>query len=128
MNFPAGLFYTKDHEWAKQDGENVVIGITDHAQDSLGEIVYVELPKVGRELKNHETFGVVESIKAVSDLFSPVAGSVVETNPAVVAEPSLVNREPYTGGWLLKLKLADKGALSSLMDAAKYKAFVDTLK
>jgi glycine cleavage system H protein len=129
MEFPSGLLYTKDHEWAQVGaGDIVTVGVTDHAQEALGEIVYVELPKVGRKLKEHETFGVVESIKAVSDLYSPIAGEVVEINNAASGEPSMINREPYKGGWLVKLKLADKKSLEFLMDAAKYKAHVDSLK
>lgn len=128
MEFPSGLFYTKEHEWAKPEGDVITVGITDHAQEALGEVVYVELPKVGRELKAHDTFGVVESIKAVSDLYSPVAGTVVEINPAVTADPSLVNRSAHGDGWLIKLKLADKKSLDGLMDATKYKGFVESLK
>lgn len=129
MEFPNGLLYTKDHEWAEPKGENqVVVGITDHAQDSLGEIVYVELPKIGRVLKAHETFGVVESIKAVSDLFSPIEGEVTETNEALANDPALVNKSPYKDAWLVKLKIKDKSALSGLMDTAQYKTYVDSLK
>ena len=128
MEFPSGLLYTKDHEWAKTDGDVVTVGITEHAQDALGEVVYVELPKIGRELKAHETFGVVESIKAVSDLYCPVAGSVLEVNATVSGDPALVNRSPHGDGWLIKLKLSDKKSLEGLMDAAKYKAYVESLK
>jgi glycine cleavage system H protein len=129
MPFPNELKYTKDHEWAKADGNRITVGITDHAQSSLGDIVFVELPKVGRELKAHETFGVVESIKAVSDLYSPVAGKVVEVNDGVVSEPSMLNREPHSSAWLVKIEVADAGAaLSPLMDSAKYTAFVESLK
>lgn len=128
MRFPENLKYTKDHEWAKIEGKQATIGVTDHAQGALGDIVFVELPKVGRELKAGETFGVVESIKAVSDLYAPVAGKVVAVNDAVVAEPSLVNREPHAGAWLVKLELADPAAADSLMDAKKYTSFVETLK
>lgn len=129
MDFPNGLLYTKDHEWANHGSDDVVtIGITDHAQESLGEVVYVELPKIGRELKTHETFGVVESIKAVSDLYSPVAGTVVEINEAASGDPSLVNREPYKNGWLIRIKLKDKSSLSGLMNALDYRKFVESLK
>ncbi|MBI3558490.1 MAG: glycine cleavage system protein GcvH [Deltaproteobacteria bacterium] len=129
MEFPNGLLYTKDHEWAQPGADDTVtIGITDHAQEALGEVVYVELPKIGRELKEHETFGVVESIKAVSDLFSPVAGKVIDTNSAVTGEPGLVNSSAYKDGWLIRVKLANKDALKSLMDAQKYTSFVQDLK
>lgn len=129
MEFPSGLLYTKDHEWALHGSDDVVtVGITDHAQEALGEVVYVELPKVGRELKEHETFGVVESIKAVSDLYSPIAGTVVEVNSAVASDPSLVNRSAYNDGWLVRLRLTDKNSLSGLMNAQKYASFVESLK
>ncbi len=128
MRFPENLKYTKDHEWAKVEGNQITVGITDHAQSALGDIVFVELPKVGRELKPGETFGVVESIKAVSDLYSPIQGKVVAINAAAVAEPSLLNREPHSTAWLVKLELTDPASLGSLMDAGKYSAFVETLK
>lgn len=128
MNIPENLFYTKDHEWAKNEGGTVTIGITEHAQDALGEIVFADLPKVGRQLKSHEVFGVVESIKAVSDLYSPVAGEVVETNPAVSGNPSLINTSSYGDGWLIRVKLADPSSLDGLMNASQYKSYLDGLK
>ncbi len=128
MNFPANLKYTKDHEWAKVEGNQITIGITDHAQSALGDIVFVELPKIGRELKVGETFGVVESIKAVSDLYAPVTGKVVAVNDATVSEPSLLNRDPHAGAWLIKIELTDPATTANLMEAAKYSAFVETLK
>ncbi len=129
MEFPSGLLYTKDHEWAQPGADDTVtIGITDHAQEALGEVVYVELPKIGRELKEHETFGVVESIKAVSDLFCPAAGKVIDINSAVTSDPALVNSSAYKDGWLIRLKLANKDALKDMMDAQKYSAFVQSLK
>ena len=128
MRFPDNLKYTKDHEWAKVEGKQVTVGITDHAQSALGDIVFVELPKVGRELKLGETFGVVESIKAVSDLYSPVQGKVVAINDALVAEPSLLNREPHSTAWLVKLELTETASIGELMDAAKYNSLVETLK
>lgn len=128
MSFPADLKYTKDHEWARIEGKTATIGVTDHAQSSLGDIVYVELPAVGRELKEHETFGVVESIKAVSDLYSPLAGKVVAVNGELTGDPSRVNQDPHQGAWMIKLELADPGAASKLMDAAAYEKYVETLK
>ncbi len=128
MRFPENLKYTKDHEWARVEGNQITVGITDHAQNSLGDIVFVELPKVGRELKAHEAFGVVESIKAVSDLYSPVAGKVVAINEGAIAEPSLLNREPHSTAWLVKLELVDPSSVNGLMDSEKYAAFVETLK
>jgi len=129
MEIPSGLLYTKDHEWAlHESNDTVTIGITDHAQESLGEVVFVELPKVGRQLKSHETFGVVESIKAVSDLYSPISGEVTEVNEAAINDPSSINRSAYKEGWLVRLKLTDRSSLQGLMNATQYKAFVDSLK
>ena len=128
MSIPNGLYYTKDHEWAKVTGSEAVIGITDHAQAALGDIVFVDLPKKGRTLKSHETFGVVESIKAVSDLYSPLAGEVVDTNQGAVDNPASVNTSPYDSGWLIKIKMADPSALSQLMNPEAYTAFVESLK
>jgi glycine cleavage system H protein len=127
MNFPNDIKYTKEHEWAKVEGKIVTVGITDHAQSSLGDIVFVELPKVGRELKQGETFGVVESIKAVSDLYSPVTGRVVEINPRATEEPSQLNSDPYTTAWLLKIELTDNSSTSNLMDVTAYKSLVSSL-
>jgi glycine cleavage system H protein len=128
MRFPNELKYTKDHEWAKIDGNQVTVGITDHAQSSLGDIVFVELPKVGRELKAGETFGVVESIKAVSDLYSPIAGKVVAVNDHAVSEPSSLNTDPHGSAWLVKIELAPSASLDSLMDSASYTSLVQNLK
>jgi glycine cleavage system H protein len=127
MAYPTDRKYTKDHEWARKEGDLVVVGITDHAQNALGDVVFVEVPAAGRELKSHETFGVVESIKAVSDLYSPMAGQVVAANETVKADPALINREPHGGAWLIKLKPANAAEYDSLMDAAAYEAFVKTL-
>ncbi len=128
MKYPENYKYTKDHEWAKLEGNQITVGITDHAQSALGDIVFVELPKLGRELKSGETFGVVESIKAVSDLYSPLAGKVVSINDSLVAEPSLLNRDPHSAAWLIKIELKDVAAFDSLMDSKKYISFVETLK
>lgn len=128
MRFPENLKYTKDHEWAKVDGKIATIGITDHAQSALGDIVYCELPKVGRELKEHETFGVVESIKAVSDLYSPLAGKVVEINQSAVDEPAKINQAPHGDAWLIKIELADPASASKLMGSADYTKYVESLK
>ncbi len=125
MRFPAELKYTKDHEWAKIDGNIVTVGITDHAQGALGDIVYLDLPDTGRTLKSHETFGVVESIKAVSDLYSPVAGKVTEINSALRDDPGQINRDPYKS-WLVKIEVG--AAPADLMDAAAYEKYVATIK
>jgi glycine cleavage system H protein len=126
MRFPAEYKYTKDHEWAKIEGKTLTVGITDHAQSSLGDIVFVELPAMGRQLKHHETFGVVESIKAVSDLYSPAAGKVTAVNSALADDPARINREPHGGAWLIKLEVSETPA--DLMDAAAYQKYVDSLK
>jgi len=128
MKFPSELKYTKDHEWTKTDGKVVTVGITDHAQSALGDVVFVELPKLGRELKSHETFGVVESIKAVSDLYSPVAGKVVEINAELPDNPSSVNSDPYGSAWMIKVEVSDASTLSGLMDAKAYTDYVQSLK
>jgi glycine cleavage system H protein len=120
-NIPADLRYAKSHEWLKRESDGTVtVGITDYAQNSLGDITYVQVPKVGAALKAGETFGVVESVKAASDLYAPVAGSVVAVNAALESAPETVNRAPYTDGWMLKLKPADPKSADALLDAAAY--------
>ena len=125
MNFPDDLKYTSDHEWARVQGTRVTVGITDFAQDQLGDVVYVELPAVGDEVKKGESFGVVESTKAVSDLFAPVSGKVVEVNDPLVETPETVNEDPYEEGWLIAIEPSDPAELAALLDAKAYKAFVD---
>lgn len=118
---PAGLRYAKSHEWLKPESDGTVsIGITDYAQNSLGDITYVQLPKVGAVLKAGETFGVVESVKAASDLYSPVSGTVVAVNSALDSAPETVNQSPYEKGWMLKLKPADATAINALLDGDAY--------
>jgi glycine cleavage system H protein len=120
-NIPAELRYAKSHEWAKTESDGTVtVGITDYAQNSLGDITYVQVPKVGAALKAGETFGVVESVKAASDLYAPISGTVVAVNSALESAPETVNRSPYGEGWMLKIKPADATATSSLLDAAAY--------
>ena len=120
-NVPADLRYAKSHEWLKVAADGTAtIGISDYAQNSLGDITYVQMPKVGTELKAGETFGVVESVKAASDLYAPVAGTVLETNPALVSAPETVNKSPYAEGWMMKLKLANPADAAALLDAAAY--------
>ena len=123
-NVPEGLYYSKDHEWLKVEGETGTVGITDHAQNSLGDVVYVELPKAGESFEAHATFGSVESVKAVSELFLPVAGEVTEVNESLNEEPEKVNNDPYGEGWMLKLKLAKRGEVDSLLSAAEYEDFI----
>ena len=121
---PDNLRYTKDHEWIRVDGDAATVGITDHAQQELGDIVFVELPKVGAQLEQAASFGSVESVKAVSDIYSPVAGEVTEINTALADAPEKVNADPYGDGWIMKLRLRDAGQVSSLMTAAQYTEYV----
>jgi glycine cleavage system H protein len=114
------LLYSKEHEWVKFDGDVATIGITDYAQDSLGDIVYVELPRMGAELKQFGNIGVIESVKAVSDIFTPVGGEVVEINGGLESDPALVNREPFGEGWLFKVKVTDPAQRENLLSAAAY--------
>jgi glycine cleavage system H protein len=117
---PAELRYTKDHEWVRVDGDEAVVGITQYAADQLGDIVFVELPDTGRTLDQHATFGVVESVKAVSDLFAPVAGEVTETNDDLTGTPEIVNTDPYGAGWMLRVRLGDPAQVDALLDASAY--------
>lgn len=121
---PEKLRYTKDHEWLRVEGDLGVVGITEHAQNELGDIVFVELPKVGAKLEQSASFGSVESVKAVSDIYSPVGGEVVEINNALADAPEKVNEEPYGAGWIMKLKLSDPAQVEKLMTAADYEAYV----
>ena len=123
MPYPADYKYTKEHEWLKIDGGTGVIGITDYAQNSLGDIVFVELPKVGSEISAGKTFGSVESVKAVSDLFAPASGTVSEVNADLATSPEKVNKDPH-GSWMLKLTLKNPGELDGLLSAADYEKFV----
>jgi glycine cleavage system H protein len=120
MSYPDNLRYTKDHEWIRLEGDVAVIGITDFAQKELGDIVYVEIETVGRELNAGEVFGSVEAVKTVSDLYLPVNGTVTEVNPALNDKPELVNNDPYNEGWMIKMKVADPSDVESLMDADAY--------
>ncbi|MGQ0639680.1 MAG: glycine cleavage system protein GcvH [Gemmatimonadaceae bacterium] len=124
-NIPADLRYTKDHEYVKRinDANVVVVGITDFAQGELGDVVFVDLPKVGRKLNEHDVFGTIEAVKAVSELYSPLAGEVVEVNSRIDAEPALVNSDPYGEGWMIKVKVANADA-ASLLDAEAYKKLI----
>jgi glycine cleavage system H protein len=117
---PADLRYTKDHEWVRVDGDEATVGITQYAADQLGDIVFVELPDAGRSLEQHATFGVVESVKAVSDLFAPVAGEVTATNDELGGAPEVVNSDPYGAGWMLRVRLTNPEQVDGLLDAAAY--------
>ena len=124
MNFPENLKYTKDHEWVSLDGDIATIGITDHAQHELGDIVYVEIETKGKALSAETVFGTVEAVKTVSDLFLPVSGTITEVNPLLETEPEKVNTDPYGGGWMIKMKVDNPGDVNSLMDAAAYQKVV----
>lgn len=120
MPQPSGLLFSKDHEWVKLDGDVATIGITDYAQSSLGDIVYVELPRMGATLRQFANIGVVESVKAVSDIFTPLGGEVVEINATLEGDPALVNRDPFGEGWFYKLKLTDVAETANLMSGDDY--------
>ncbi len=124
MDVPDDLRYSDDHEWLRPDGEQGLVGITRYAADELGDVVFVELPVVGRTLSRGETFGVIESVKTASDLYSPVSGEVIEVNDSLAAAPQLVNEEPYAGGWLIRLRLADPSESELLRDADGYRALI----
>jgi glycine cleavage system H protein len=124
MEFPDDVRYTKEHEWIRLEGAEAVIGITDFAQDALGDVVFVELPAVGAVLTQGQTFGVVESNKTISDLFAPVAGRVLAVNTDLRDEPQRVNEEPYGSGWMIRIAVAKREELDTLLDAAGYRAFV----
>lgn len=122
MDVPDDLRYTDDHEWLRDEGETGAVGITAYAAEQLGDIVFVELPKAGRVLKARETFGVIESVKAVSDLYAPVSGEVIEVNEELASRPELVNVDPYRGGWMLKLRITQRADVDELRDAESYRA------
>lgn len=125
MDFPEDLKYTREHEWARKKGANIVVGITDFAQNQLGDVVYVELPDIGDPVKKGESFGVVESTKAVSELFSPLTGKVVEVNDPLSDAPETINEDPYEEGWMIVIEPADPKEVDALMDAKTYKSFVE---
>ena len=124
--YPAELRYTREHEWAKIEGKRARVGITHYAQDQLGDVVFVELPKVGAKVTQLKTFGVVESVKAVSDLFAPVSGVVVEVNQELTQQPERVNRDPYGAGWLVVVELSNPAEVEKLMSAQQYEEFLKT--
>ena len=128
MDFPKRLLYSKEHDWLKIENNKATVGITDYAQSELGDIVFVELPEVGAEIESMKRFGVVESVKTVSDLFSPVSGKIIEINTALEAEPEIVNSSPYEKGWIVQLELKNEEDLKKLLSAADYKKFVEEEK
>jgi glycine cleavage system H protein len=126
--YPTNFKFTKDHEWARVEGDFAVVGISDFAQKHLGDVVYVDLPAVGTKLAFHQTIGTIESVKAVSEVFSPVSGEVVETNGALADAPEAINQDPHGKGWILKLKMANKGDIDALMAAPDYEKYLEGLE
>jgi glycine cleavage system H protein len=126
--YPSDLRYTKEHEWVRLQGNVATIGITDYAQQELGDVVFVELPKIGAKLAAGKTLGTVESVKAVSEIYCPVSGEVTEVNSALTDAPEIINKDPHGQAWMIRLKVDDPGAVSALMDAAAYQAFISEQK
>jgi len=124
MNVPANLKYTKDHEWLKVEGDLALIGITDYAQHELGDIVYVEVETVGETIGKHESFGTIEAVKTVSDMFMPVSGEILAFNEDLTTKPETINQDPYDKGWVVKIKISDAGEIAELLDAAQYQALI----
>ncbi len=124
MNVPANLKYTKDHEWLKGEGDHALIGITDHAQHELGDIVFIEVETVGEILEKHESFGTIEAVKTVSDIFMPVGGEVLEFNEALTTAPEIINSDPYDKGWVIKVKISNAGEMADLLDATQYEELI----
>lgn len=124
MNLPENLKYTKDHEWILVEGAIGTVGITDHAQGELGDVVFVELPAIGKTVKQGESFGTIEAVKAVSDLYAPASGAITEVNKDLAGNPELVNKDPYGKGWMVKIRIANAAELSTLLDAAAYGAIL----
>lgn len=125
MDLPKDLFYTENHEWLAIDGDEATIGITEYAQEEMGDVVFVELPEVGDEFEQFDSFGVVESVKAVSDIYIPAGGKVIAINEDLFEQPELINDEPYDGGWLIKIKFKDEDELESLMNYEEYDRFME---
>jgi glycine cleavage system H protein len=126
--YPDNLSYTKDHEWIRVEGNTGTIGITDFAQEQLGDVVHVQLPRVGEKFEAHDTFGEVESVKTFSELYIPVSGEITATNEALADAPELVNTSPYDGGWMIKVKISDQGEIDSLLSASEYEDFIESQK
>jgi|Deesub1362B_J571_1020462.scaffolds.fasta_scaffold00001_421 glycine cleavage system H protein len=127
--YPNDYYYSQDHEWVKvEDGQIGVVGITDFAQKQLGDVVYVELPEVGTKLEFHQTLGVVESVKAVSDIYSPISGEVIEVNQSLNENPELINEDPHGKGWIVKIKIKDESELQKLMSATEYEKYIEGIE
>jgi glycine cleavage system H protein len=127
MKYDTSVKYQKSHEWARKDGNLIVVGISDYAQDSLGDVVFVEMPDVGAEFSQGDSFGVVESVKAASDVFVPVSGEIAEVNDELSDNPEIINEDPFGKGWIIKIKASDESELDSLMDAAAYESYTSEL-
>jgi glycine cleavage system H protein len=125
MNFPADLKYTKDHEWLRIEGGNAIVGITDFAQKELGDVVYIEIDTEGETLGKEDTFGTIEAVKTVSDIFMPVGGEILEVNPKLEANPEFVNQDPYGDGWMIKVRMTNPSEVEELMDADEYKKTIE---
>lgn len=126
--YPNDFYYTKDHEWVKVEGDEATVGITDFAQKQLGDVVYLELPEIGKSLEFHQSLGVIESVKAVSDVYSPISGEVVAVNEELNDNPEIVNQDPHGKGWIIKLKVQDKIELDKLMSVSEYEQFLEGLE
>lgn len=126
--YPDDFYYTKNHEWIQVKGDKATVGITDFAQKQLGDVVYVELPKAGKKLEFHQSMGVIESVKAVSDVYSPVSGEVIEVNKGLDDSPELVNQDPHGKGWFIRLKIKDETELEKLMTASEYEGFIEGIE
>lgn len=127
MEFPEDLRYSKDHEWVRVDGDRATIGISDYAQDNLQDVVFIDLPEVGRQLQRGDIFGSIESVKAVSDLISPVSGEVIAVNEELPDAPEIVNQDPYVGGWMIVVQMDDPSEVEELMTAEQYREYVEEL-
>jgi glycine cleavage system H protein len=126
--YPDDFYFSKDHEWLKIDGDKATVGITDFAQKQLGDVVYVELPEPGAQLEFHQSFGVIESVKAVSDIYSPISGEVIEINEELNDSPELVNEDPHDKGWIIRMKFKKETELENLMSASEYEKFLEGLE
>ena len=124
MDFPEELYYSKDHEWAKVEGNQIIVGITHYAQDALGDIVFLELPPVGTDVEVNVPFATIESVKSVSDVYSPVNGKITEVNDAVTDAPEIINQDPYGEGWMVKIEMENKGELKNLISSEEYQKFI----
>ena len=124
MNIPQSLKYTKEHEWVREDGDTVTVGITDHAQGELGDIIFVEFPEIGQKIQRDEPFGTVEAVKTVADLFAPISGTVTEINETLDDSPESVNQDPYGDGWMVKVSVSEAGELDNLMSAVQYQEMI----